>query len=191
MPGRQRSSQSRQEAASRNARLDSTRAAQSAAPLLQNDELERILQDLQDEFDIDQLASELPFDDEEEPLEDAQPAANSYAHAEVEASTSAMEQNLLTMPDSPEGSSSFGFDAHDMSPRSMSDYSNSNYGNLCLDDSMMSQPQKPLLGDPMLGSPTQSQQQTYGYSPYGWDQQDDILNTFDQTFYEEFVQTSY
>lgn len=82
-----------------------------------------------------------------------------------------------------------------MSPRSMSDYSNPNYSNLCLDDSMMSQPQKPLLGDPMLSSPTQDhqqqQQQTYGYSPYGWDQQDDVLNSFDQTFYEEFVQTSY
>lgn len=82
-----------------------------------------------------------------------------------------------------------------MSPRSMSDYSNPNYSNLCLDDSMMSQTQKPLLGDPMLGSPTQDhhqqQQQIYSYSPYGWDQQDDVLNSFDQTFYEEFVQTSY
>lgn len=152
---------------------------------------------MQDDFDIDQLASELPFDDEEEPLEDAQPeTADLYAHAEVEASTSAVEQNLLAMPDSPEGSSSFGFDAHDMSPRSMSDYSNPNYSNLCLDDSMMSQTQKPLLGDPMLGSPTQDhqqqqQQQIYSYSPYGWDQQDDVLNSFDQTFYEEFVQTSY
>jgi len=207
VPGRRQASGTvsyqRQEAAARNAQLDATRAAQSAVPLLQNDELERIFQDLQD-FDIDQLASELPLDDcedEEQQQQEMDVAEPTAAYASVEASTSTMESNFLTVPSSPSGSSCIGFDAcvADMSPRSFSEYNS-----LYLDESTIGageelQKQQPLLGDPMLGSPQQAANTTYSasnapydYSPYGWDAQEDAITSFEQqTFYEEFVQTSY